>query len=147
MSTSSSLQILLDHAQQQSNTSARKLGQLNFQQQEAERKLLLLLQYQHNYQSHFQDSAKKGIDQIEWLNFIAFMNKLDAAITEQRKTVTITNSNREIGGSEFQSYQRKLKSYDTLSQRHDRIKTQQLTKREQTEQDEYAATPSIHHYK
>jgi flagellar FliJ protein len=78
----SSLKILLGLAQQQTDASARKLGKLNVLQLEAEKKLNLLLQYRHSYQSHFQNTTEQGIDHIEWLNFVAFMNKLDAAITE-----------------------------------------------------------------
>tara|TARA_R110002073_G_scaffold320204_6_gene495538 strand:+ start:3272 stop:3736 length:465 start_codon:yes stop_codon:yes gene_type:complete len=144
MPTTSSLKILLEYAQKQNDTSAKKLGQLNFQQQEAEKKLHLLLQYRQNYQSHFQDSAIQGMNQIEWLNFLAFMNKLDAAITEQRQAVTNAQQRKEAGGSEFRSYQRKLKSYDTLSQRQQKIELQQQTKHDQMEQDEYASNAPSH---
>lgn len=44
MPASSSLKILLDLAQQQTDASARRLGKLNVLQQEAEKKLNLLLQ-------------------------------------------------------------------------------------------------------
>ena len=115
--SASSLKLLLELAQQQTDSSAKKLGKLSFQQQEAEKKLNLLLQYRHNYQSHLQNSIAQGIDHMEWLNFIAFMNKLDAAINEQRQAVLHAQNKRIAGGNEFLSHQRKLKSYDTLSQR------------------------------
>ena len=138
MSTSS-LKLLLELAQQQTDSAAKKLGKLNFQQQEAEKKLNLLLQYRHSYQSHLQNFIEKGIDHIEWLNFIAFMNKLDAAITEQRQAVLHAQSKRIAGGNEFLSHQRKLKSYDTLSQRQQNAENQQQIKYEQKLQDEFAS--------
>lgn len=139
-----SLQILLDHAQKQSDNAAKKLGQLTSYQQQAEQKLQLLLEYRHSYQSQFQDTAKNGIDQVGWLNFIAFMNKLDTAITEQRRNVMNASNNRTAGGAEFRLRQSKLKSYDTLSRRHLQAEIQQQIKHDQKEQDEYASNIAAH---
>jgi|CXWL01.1.fsa_nt_gi flagellar FliJ protein len=143
MPTTSSLKLLLDLAQQQTDSLARKLGKLNLHQQEAEKKLKLLLQYRHSYQSHFQNSTEKGIDHIEWLNFIAFINKLDAAINEQQQAVLYAQNKRIEGGNEFLSCQRKLKSYDTLSQRQQNEENQKQLKLEQKVQDEFASN-SVH---
>lgn len=134
----SSLKVLLELAQQQADVSAKNLGKLNAQQQEAEKKLNLLLQYRHSYQSHLQNSTEKGMDHIEWLNFIAFMDKLDAAITEQRQAVLFAQNKRMAGNDEFLSHQRKLKSYDTLSQRQQRAENQKLLQQEQKALDEFA---------
>ena len=139
MPSTSSLKTLVDFAQKQNDASAKQLGQLNLQKQDAEKKLHLLLQYRQSYQAHFQDSAQNGIDHIEWLNFISFINKLDAAITEQRQTVLEAQSNRNIGNEAFLSCQRKLKSYNTLSHRQQRVESQQQIKNEQKQQDEYAS--------
>jgi len=100
------------------------------------------LQYRHNYQLHFLCSAEKGIDHIEWLNFIAFINKLDAAITEQQQTVLYAQNKSREGGNEFLSCQRKLKSYDTLSQRQHNEENQRQLKLEQKVQDEFASNSS-----
>jgi len=139
MSLKPSLNMLLDFAQKESDVSAKKLGQLASKQKVAAEKLHLLLEYRHSYQSRFQDAAKNGIDHIEWLNFVAFMDKLDAAITEQRKNVTTAQASKEVGGKEFQNCQRKLKSYNTLSKRHLQMETQQEMKHEQKEQDEFTS--------
>ncbi len=134
-----SLQILLDHAHKQSDDAAKKLGQLTSRQQQAEHKLYLLQEYRHSYQSKFQDSAKNGVNQANWSNFNAFMNKLDTAITEQLQNVENAISNREVGVTEFLMRQGKLKSYDTLSKRYQQIEIQQKIKSEQKEQDEFAS--------
>lgn len=144
MSAKSSLSTLLEFAQKESDISAKRLGRLTLQQQEAAEKLHLLLEYRHSYQSRFQDAAKNGIDHIEWVNFITFMDKLDAAITEQRNNVTSAQANREAGGKEFQTCQRRLKSYKTLSKRYLEIETQQKMKHEQKEQDEFASHADLH---
>ncbi|MBS0299006.1 MAG: flagellar export protein FliJ [Proteobacteria bacterium] len=138
MATSSSLKLLLELAQQRADASAKNLGKLNFQQREAEKKLNLLLQYRHSYQSHFQNSTETGMDHIEWLNFMAFMDKLDAAITEQRQAVLHAQNKRMVGNDEFLSHQRKLKSYDTLSQRQQHAENQKQMQQEQKALDEFA---------
>lgn len=144
MSIKPSLQILLDHAQKQSDDAAKKLGQLTSHQLQAEQKLNLLLEYRDSYQSNFQDSAKNGVNQANWSNFNAFMNKLDTAITEQRQNVENASNNRKVSGTEFQVRQGKLKSYDTLSKRHLQTEMQQQLKSEQKEQDEFASNISSH---
>ncbi|TXI19520.1 MAG: flagellar export protein FliJ [Nitrosomonas sp.] len=139
MSKPSSLKILQELAQQQTDASAIKLGKLNAQHQGAEKKLNLLLQYRANYQSHLQNAVAKGIDQTELLNFIAFMNKLDAAISEQRHVVLHTQSMQAAGKSEFLFNQRKLKCYSILSQRKETLENHKALKHEQKMQDEFAA--------
>ncbi len=138
MSTSS-LKLLLELAQQQTDSSAKKLGKLNLLQQEAEKKLQLLVQYRHSYQVHLQSSVENGIDHAELLNFIAFITKLDAAISEQKQVVLHARHNRIAGSHEFMSYQRKLKSFDTLLQRQQAAENQKQIKSEQKLQDEFAS--------
>lgn len=138
MATSSSLKILLDLAQRRADAAAKELGRLNSHQQEAEKKLNLLLQYRQSYQAHFQAAMEQGADQVGWSNFTAFMNKLDAAVAEQRLAVSYAQKKREICAEEFLSCQRKLKSYDTLVLRQQAALDQKQIKHEQKLQDEFA---------
>ena len=143
MPEKSSLKSLLDFAQKESDASAKKLGQLTSQQHQAKEKLYLLLEYRQSYQSRFQDAAKNGIDHMEWLNFIKFIDKLDAAISEQRNNVTTAQANKEIVNIEFQTCQRKLNSFNTLSKRYQLREEQQKIKFEQKELDEFASNRSL----
>jgi len=136
MPTSSSLKMLLDLAQNRSDAAARRLGELNSREQEAEQKLRLLLGYRQDYQVRFQEFAKHGIDQTEWRNFREFMGKLDAAIAEQRKAVANSRNRMQAGRTYWHAQQRQLKSYDTLSQRQARAESLRAVKQEQREQDE-----------
>ena len=145
MPDKSTLQKLLDLAQKQSNDSARKLGKLNFQHQEAEKKLNLLLQYRANYQARLQNAAQNGIDHIQWQNFITFIKKLDAAISEQELAVKHAESNRDSGKNEYQSYQCKFNSYETLSQRYQTIEKFEHKKSEQKELDEFISNRYSRH--
>ena len=131
--------MLLDLAQHRSDAAAAKLGQLNSREQEAEQKLHLLLGYRQDYQVRFQEFARNGIDQVELQNFRAFMGKLDAAITEQRKAAANSHTCVQAGMTDWHAQQRKLKSYDTLSQRHERAELLRAAKQEQREQDEQAS--------
>lgn len=141
------LKLLLDHAQQQMNDSAAKLGKLNVKQQETEKTLKMLLDYRHSYQTRFMESAGQGIDPIDWRNFRTFISKLDAAIREQQKIVTRTLQHTEAGNAEFRVNRQKLKSYDTLSQRSRLNLSASLIKQEQHLQDEHTIHEICRHPK
>lgn len=138
MTTPYTLKTLLGLAQDRSDAAAVKLGRLNAQEQSAEQKLQLLLEYQRDYQVRFQELARNGLDQAEWLNFQAFMSKLDTAIAEQRKAVASSHDNVQVGRIDWHAQQHKLKSFDTLSQRHRLAELHRASKLEQREQDEQA---------
>ncbi len=144
MPSSSSLKMLLELAQSLSDAAARRLGRLNSREQEAEQKLRLLLGYRQDYQVRFQETAKSGIDQAGWRNFRAFMGKLDAAITEQRKAVSNSRDSMQAGRNDWHTRQRKLKSFDTLSRRQERAEFLRATKQEQREQDEQSIKSLLH---
>ena len=146
MPTSYSLKMLLDLAQNRSDAAARRLGELNSREQEAEQKLRLLLGYRQDYQVRFQEFAKNGIDQTEWRNFREFMGKLDAAIAEQRNAVTNSRNRMQAGRTDWHAQQRQLKSYDTLSQRQARAEFRRAAKREQREQDEQTIKSLVHNF-
>jgi flagellar FliJ protein len=145
MSDKSTIQKLLDLTQKQSDDSARKLGKLNFQHQEAEKKLNLLLQYRESYQARLQSATQNGIDHIQWQNFITFIKKLDAAISEQKLAVKHAENNRDSGKNEYQSCLRKFNSYDTLSQRYQTIEKLKHKKSEQKELDEFTSNRYSRH--
>lgn len=144
MTTPYTLKTLLDLAQNRSDAAAARLGKLNAQEQSAEQKLQLLIEYQKDYQSRLQEHIKNGLSQAEWLNFRAFMGKLDTAIAEQRKTVANSKNNVQIGRIDWHAQQHKLKSFDTLSQRHRLAELYRASKLEQREQDEQTIKSLAH---
>lgn len=134
-----SLQKLIELSQEQSNESAKKLGRLNAQYREAEQKLNLLLNYRQSYQQQLQNASRNGMGHAEWRNFMTFIHKLDAAIIEQRRAVQYAESSRLAGCDEYQSCQRKLNAFDTVSQRHQKIRALKQKKIEQNETDEFSS--------
>ncbi|MCC6916480.1 flagellar export protein FliJ [Nitrosomonas sp.] len=139
MATPRSLKLLLDHAHRQTDDAAINLGKLNLKQQEAEKTLQLLVEYRENYQTQFLESAGNGISPVEWRNFKAFISKLDTAIHAQQKLVAMTQQHTEAGNMQYHAHRKKLKSYDTLSQRAKLRHQSCLQKQEQGRLDEHTA--------
>ncbi|OGT03606.1 MAG: flagellar export protein FliJ [Gallionellales bacterium RBG_16_57_15] len=134
-----SLQPLMNLSMQQNETATRKLGQLNRQQLDAQSKLDILKQYRLDYQTRMQESTRNGMDPAELRNFQEFINKLDAAIDQQEKAVKHSKTSTQAGRSEFDATRRKLKSFDTLQQRHIQEQRKIAEKSEQKDQDEHTS--------
>lgn len=131
------LQPLIDLTQHQHETATRKLGQLNQLQQSAQQKLDTLMEYRKDYQNRLQEATRSGMDPMQLRNFQNFINKLDEAISQQRKVVEQSKVSTQIGRTEFDTTQRKLKSFDTLQQRHVETQKKIAEKSEQKMLDEH----------
>ena len=118
MSKPFSLKPLLDLAQLKNESATRELGHLNKRQHEAQEKLDVLLQYRKDYQNRLQESTRNGMSPADLRNFQQFINKLDEAITQQIKAVDQSKVSVQAGRTEFNTAQRKLKSFSTLQDRH-----------------------------
>lgn len=137
MSNKFTLQPLMDLAQRQNESATSKLGQLNQQQQSAQQKLDTLREYRKEYQNRLQESIRNGIKPADLRNFQQFINKLDEAIAQQMKAVEKSKVSTQVGREEFSTAQRKLKSFDTLQQRHIQVQKAAAGKLEQKAQDEH----------
>jgi flagellar protein FliJ len=138
------LQPLMNLAQHQSDAATRKLGQLNRQQQDAQGKLDSLKQYRKDYQARLQEASQSGMGPTELRNFQVFINKLDEAISQQQQIVQRSKASTQQGKGEFDTTQRKLKSFDTLQQRHIETQNQVAAKHEQKALDEHTGRFSAH---
>ena len=134
-----SLQPLMNLAQHQSESATRKLGQLNKKQQSAEQQLDMLREYRKDYQTRLQEATRNGMDPAELRNFQQFINKLDEAISQQLKAVELSKASTQVGRGEFNTAQRKLKSLDTLQQRHIDTQNKAAEKSEQKMLDEHTS--------
>ena len=131
------LQALVYLSQQQNEAATRKFGQLNQQVQAAQAKLETLLQYRKDYQLRFQQSVQIGMEQSELHNFQNFIQRLDEAIAQQRTIKEQAETSLQIGRVELNEAQRKMKSFDTLAQRHLENERKIEAKIEQRQQDEH----------
>lgn len=139
-----SLQPLINLTQHQNETATRKLGQLNRQEQSAQQKLDALMGYRRDYQNRLQEASQNGLDHMQLRNFQHFINKLDEAISQQRKAVEQSKVSTQMGRAEFDTTQRKLKSFDTLQQRHIDTQKKLAEKSEQKALDEHTSRMSAY---
>ncbi len=132
-----SLQPLVHLAQQKNDAATKKLGQLNQQHQTAQEKLDALQQYRKDYQVKFQEEAKAGMSPVDMKNFQDFIGRLDQAIRQQTSVIDKTKAGVQTGRSELMDTTRKMKSFDTLAQRHVEAEKKIEAKSEQKIQDEH----------
>jgi flagellar protein FliJ len=142
MSKIFSMQPLVHLAHQQNDDATRKFGQLIQQQQAAQTKLNTLEQYREDYQMRLQQEIQNGINQINLRNFQNFIRRLDEAVTQQLNVLEQISRAIQAGRSELENTQRKMRSFDTLAQRHIEKEKKLEGKLEQRQQDEHSGRHS-----
>jgi flagellar FliJ protein len=140
-----SLQPLVDLAHQKNEAATKKLGQLNQQQQSAQKKLEALQQYRLDYQSKFQEAARQGMEPTDLRNFQDFINRLDQAIRQQQQVIEKAKSSVQTGRHELMDSTRKMRSFDTLAQRHVEAEMKVEAKKDQRMQDEQTGRFAAQH--
>jgi flagellar protein FliJ len=138
MTKAFSLQPLLHLAQQKNDAATKKLGLLNRNQQSAHDKLEMLQQYRRDYQDKMQHAEKNGMGLQDLRNFQDFIYRLDDAIAQQSAVVTQARVSVQTGRSELLETQRRMKSFNTLAQRHTAAEKILEVKTEQKIQDEHS---------
>lgn len=133
----SALDTLIELAQTRTDDTAKRLGMLCTQGVQVEAKLQLLLQYRDDYYARFQMSMRQGLTASDWRNYQEFIDKLDAAIAQQREALASAQQRVAAGKIAWQSAKRTFNSFDTLVQRQARAELLRTTKREQRETDEH----------
>lgn len=115
-----------------------QLAHLISSERDAKNKLTVLLQYRDEYAVRFRQSAESGLSQREWRNFQDFLDRLDEAIAAQQKIVRQHELDTTTGQQQWQQQRKKLKAFDTLSERHFAKEEAIENRREQKIQDEFA---------
>jgi flagellar protein FliJ len=138
------LQPLLDLAQNRTDDAARQLGELIASERSVEQKLKLLEEYRQEYHERFMQAARDGIGPDTLRNFSAFINRLDDAITAQRKIVEQSRAQTAQGQQAWMTQRNRLKAFDTLSQRHQAGVARGEARQEQKLTDEHAARRGQH---
>lgn len=138
------MQKLVDLAQSKTDAATRTLGRLNAHASETAKKLQLLLDYRIDYQTRFISTSSNGVHSLEWQNFQEFMKKLDAAISHLNHELLRSQQRVDAGKQEMHTQHRKLKTFDTLSQRHFSSEVKRESRLDQKEQDAHQAR-SRHH--
>lgn len=133
-----SLQPLLHLAQKKNDAATKKLGLLNLKQQSAQSKLEMLQQYRRDYQDKLRSVEIDGLPLEDLRNFQDFIYRLDDAIKQQSTAVEQAHSSFQTGRNELSETQRRMKSFDTLAQRHSDVERKLEGKNEQRLQDEHS---------
>jgi flagellar FliJ protein len=139
MATPSALDTLIDLAQRETDDAAQYLGEALRAGEEARQKLDLLQQYRDDYDARCQASLGQGISATHLLNFQAFMQKLEGAIAGQRKVVDDAQSRVARARAAWQRCEQKKMSFVTLAERADLATARRELRREQKQNDEFAA--------
>jgi flagellar protein FliJ len=137
MSKAFSLQPLVHLAKQRNDAAIKKLGLLNRSQQTALDKLDMLQQYRRDYQDKLQNAEKSGMTLEDLRNYQDFIYRLDDAIKQQNAAVAQAKNSVQNGRSELSETQHRMKSFDTLAQRHNESERKLEAKIEQKMQDEH----------
>jgi flagellar FliJ protein len=138
MSKKISWNMLMDLANREVDQSVEALAGAVTLQKDAESRLAMLEKFYDDYLAAQASSARNGLTAEELKNQQLFMERLNAAIAQQKKIVASCSSQAEIRRSEWQGSYMKLKSYGVLSSRMDAQAEQQALKQEQRTLDEYA---------
>ena len=132
------LKTLLNLAQERSDAAAAQLGLVNGHARDTRNRLELLLDYHREYSNRLVSDAKLGIGSVGWLNFRQFIETIDAAIEKQRELVAAAEQQVEAAKLHWHAEQGRLRSFETLEQRHHREQRVVEAKLEQKEQDNFA---------
>jgi flagellar protein FliJ len=136
MTRPDALETLLELAQTRTDDAAKRLGALYAQGVHMETKLELLLQYRDDYRARFETLMRQGLTASGWRNYQEFLDKLEAAIDQQREALVLAQQRVAAGKTAWQSAKRTFNSYDTLAQRQTRAEVLRTAKRDQRETDE-----------
>lgn len=140
MTRPDALETLLELAQTRTDDAAKRLGALHAQGVHMETKLELLLQYRDDYRTRLQTLMRHGLTASDWRNYQEFLDKLEAAIDQQREALVLAQQRVAAGKTAWQSAKRTFNSYDTLAQRQTRAEVLRTAKRDQRETDEQASS-------
>lgn len=139
------LDTLLNLAHRQNDAAARKLGQLNRQELSAQARLSALQEYRRDYQQQFETAEKNGISPADMRNFQQFIDRLDQAIRQQQQEIDKAHNSVQKGRHELLDSTRKMKSFDTLAQRHVESERKVEARSEQRLQDEQSGRFAARH--
>lgn len=139
MTKPSSLNTLIDLAQNSADGAARQLQELNSTRQDAEQQLATLQVYRRDYTERLQKTMSHGLSASNYHNFRQFIVTLDEAISLQNKALVQIKTKLESGREYWYEKKRRLNSYMTLLSRQARQQAESDNRSEQRTNDEISA--------
>jgi flagellar protein FliJ len=135
---------LIELAERETDTAAKKLGVAIRNGEETEQKLALLHEYRNEYAARFQAGLSIGLSAIGYRNFQAFLVKLDTAISGQQEIVHHAQMRIKEERLAWQESERKRMSYNTLSKRAQTEEQRREARQDQKITDERAARQTLY---
>ncbi|MET0012535.1 MAG: flagellar export protein FliJ [Sedimenticola sp.] len=133
MTASKRLQPVRRVAESRERKAAKQLGDSTRRVQAEEAKLHQLKQYHQEYLDRFEQTSRNGISAAQLLEYRAFLEKLEQAITEQTKIVQASQSERS---NHKQEWQKKHVRTQALDKAVERIRTAEQKEEQGREQKE-----------
>jgi flagellar FliJ protein len=134
----SSLNTLIELAENDVENAAKHLGRTIKAKDEAVQQLEMLTQYRADYEARLQNSAQRGLTVSQYANFQGFIGKLDQAIEGQNKLIIDAEYKVELAKKLWQESEKKRLSYKTLINRATATELKKENKRDQKQTDERA---------
>lgn len=130
---------LIQVAQDRTDHAAARVGQLQARLSESQQKHTLLENYRGEYRARLEAATQRGANAADMRNFRAFLDRLDEAVLQQQTDVAFWRDQIDAARVNWQSEQRSLNSYNTIAARRDNAARVVQARREQKQQDEFAA--------
>lgn len=146
MAKTSTLNMLIDLARNDTDEAARQLAQLSKERQEAEQQLDALHGYRKDYAERLQQVSQSGLTASNYHNFRQFIATLDEAISQQNKIVAQLDQKLEQGKQRWFDHKRQLTSYETLLSRQEQERIQRDNRKEQIMTDELSSNQFRRHH-
>jgi len=139
MAITSALDTLIDLAQRESDSRAKKLGAALKAVEDGEQKLQMLNGYRDDYARKLEAAQQAGITPFAYQNFVAFLAKLETAVNGQKEVIKHAEFKAEMERKAWQESERKRLSYRTLTERAAAQALALDNKRDQKMMDDFAA--------
>jgi flagellar export protein FliJ len=143
MASASALATLIALSNKASEDAAVRLGAAQRTSADAQQKLDLLTQYRDDYAARCQISLNAGIGTAQLENFQAFMHKLEHAIAGQQKVLDDAHARVAHARTAWMQCEQKKMSFTTLAERAAHTALQRELKRDQKQNDEFAARSRV----
>lgn len=144
MAKQSQLQTLIELAERDTEIAAKRLGAATRAVSEAQEKLTMLFSYRDDYADKLQAKGSAGMSPQAYQNFMAFMQKLDNAISGQQDVIKMSERKVELERSAWQKAETKRMSYKALLKRSNLDLMQKMAKQDQKAMDEHAARQTFY---
>jgi flagellar FliJ protein len=134
----SPISTLIELTEKDVDAAAKLLGIAIRHHGDTEQQLVLLEQYRDDYLNRMQQQLSQGLNVKQYMNFQAFIGKLDVAIDGQKKIIQDAQYRVQLARNQWQEHEKKRLSYNTLNDRAIQQAHQTELKRDQKQTDDHA---------